>query len=81
MKITQEHLEKRLAMVREQGAKAAAVVEQCRGAEMILMELFAELQMPEPVAEVDDDADEDEKAWASVDDQEQAGNMDGLSDC
>ncbi len=76
MQLTQEHLEKRLAMVREQGAKAAAVVEQCRGAEMILMELFAELQMPEP----DDDADEDEKAWASEDDPEQAGNMDGLSE-
>ncbi len=51
MQLTQEHLEKRIAMVREQGAKAAAVVEQCRGAEMILMELYAELQIPEDAPE------------------------------
>ncbi len=58
MNVTQEVLEKRLAMVREQGAKAEAVVQQCRGAEMILMELFAELQMPEPVAEEQEQVDE-----------------------
>ncbi len=66
MQLTQEVLEKRLAMVRAQGAKAEAVVEQCRGAEMILMELFAELQMPEL----------DEK----VDVPEQASDMNGLTD-
>ncbi len=66
MQLTQEHLEKRLAMVREQGAKAEAIVQQCRGAEMILMELFAELQMPEPVAEEQE--------------QEQASDMNGLNE-
>ncbi len=51
MELTREILEKRIAMVRGQGAKAEAVLEQVRGAEMILLELLAELETPEPEME------------------------------
>ncbi len=55
MEITKEFLEGRINSVREQGAKAANIVQQAIGAELALRETLAEL---EAVEQEKDDAEE-----------------------
>ncbi len=55
MELTRKLLEDKITYVREQGAKAAAMVQQTVGAELMLQELLQEVELREAVADAEDD--------------------------
>ncbi len=55
MELTRKLLEDKITYVREQGAKAAVMVQQTVGAELVLRELLQEVLLREAVADAEDD--------------------------
>ncbi len=76
MELTRKLLEDKLTYVREQGAKAAAMVQQTVGAELMLRELLQEVLLREAVADAEDD--ELRGAIEAANEDEKVDEMNGL---
>ncbi len=80
MELTKKLLEDKITYVREQGAKAAAMVQQTVGAELMLRELLQEVELREAMADAEPDEEVDEVAEALDRATEALGEMNGLSE-